>query len=163
MAVSDHNFSGWRRWPRMGLTAIVLVLAVFYTLHVTPSEIPDAPPASLQKNTVQQPAQFTGSASCAGCHAEQHQAWEHSQHRHAMAHASTETVLADFNNTRFEYAGISSRFRQRDGRYFVSTDGPEGELTEYEVLYTFGLDPLRSEEHTSELQSRPHLVCRLLL
>src|SRR5215813_15362108 len=25
------------------------------------------------------------------------------------------------------------------------------------------LDPRRSEEHTSELQSRPHLVCRLLL
>src|SRR3989442_9896011 len=25
------------------------------------------------------------------------------------------------------------------------------------------LDALRSEEHTSELQSRPHLVCRLLL
>src|SRR3989442_5334680 len=24
-------------------------------------------------------------------------------------------------------------------------------------------DPTRSEEHTSELQSRPHLVCRLLL
>src|SRR3989442_15529893 len=26
-----------------------------------------------------------------------------------------------------------------------------------------GLPPMRSEEHTSELQSRPHLVCRLLL
>src|SRR3989442_3513434 len=26
-----------------------------------------------------------------------------------------------------------------------------------------GLDQERSEEHTSELQSRPHLVCRLLL
>src|SRR3989442_10509534 len=26
-----------------------------------------------------------------------------------------------------------------------------------------GDDVLRSEEHTSELQSRPHLVCRLLL
>src|SRR3989442_8594291 len=26
-----------------------------------------------------------------------------------------------------------------------------------------GGDPYRSEEHTSELQSRPHLVCRLLL
>src|SRR5690554_7408874 len=25
------------------------------------------------------------------------------------------------------------------------------------------LDTIRSEEHTSELQSRPHLVCRLLL
>src|SRR3989442_11029082 len=29
-------------------------------------------------------------------------------------------------------------------------------------LVTLGID-LRSEEHTSELQSRPHLVCRLLL
>src|SRR5439155_11363394 len=28
---------------------------------------------------------------------------------------------------------------------------------------TTGLDPVRSEEHTSELQSRGHLVCRLLL
>src|SRR3989442_5906456 len=41
------------------------------------------------------------------------------------------------------------------------TERREGEYT--------GLDPwqtakgLRSEEHTSELQSRPHLVCRLLL
>src|SRR5690554_7186177 len=35
------------------------------------------------------------------------------------------------------------------------------------LLAVFGLAetllPLRSEEHTSELQSRPHLVCRLLL
>src|SRR3989442_6847347 len=31
-------------------------------------------------------------------------------------------------------------------------------------LHTRGvLGPPRSEEHTSELQSRPHLVCRLLL
>src|SRR5690554_7483113 len=28
---------------------------------------------------------------------------------------------------------------------------------------TFGRNGQRSEEHTSELQSRPHLVCRLLL
>src|SRR5207253_10956380 len=32
------------------------------------------------------------------------------------------------------------------------------------AIITFGLDPARrSEEHTSELQSRGHLVCRLLL
>src|SRR5690554_7135140 len=30
-------------------------------------------------------------------------------------------------------------------------------------LSTWFRDYLRSEEHTSELQSRPHLVCRLLL
>src|SRR5690554_7289352 len=28
---------------------------------------------------------------------------------------------------------------------------------------SYDVYPLRSEEHTSELQSRPHLVCRLLL
>src|SRR5690554_7230294 len=31
----------------------------------------------------------------------------------------------------------------------------------HEHLYKYGRE--RSEEHTSELQSRPHLVCRLLL
>src|SRR2546422_6458813 len=47
-------------------------------------------------------------------------------------------------------------------------------LTETDVLATnvekvpllaarWSLDPARSEEHTSELQSRLHLVCRLLL
>src|SRR3989442_9310722 len=30
-------------------------------------------------------------------------------------------------------------------------------------LFSAGIGRLRSEEHTSELQSRPHLVCRLLL
>src|SRR5690554_7051285 len=32
-----------------------------------------------------------------------------------------------------------------------------------EVCTRGGQAPVRSEEHTSELQSRPHLVCRLLL
>src|SRR5690554_7631545 len=31
------------------------------------------------------------------------------------------------------------------------------------LLKKFGAELVRSEEHTSELQSRPHLVCRLLL
>src|SRR5690554_7063822 len=31
------------------------------------------------------------------------------------------------------------------------------------ALFGSELDQTRSEEHTSELQSRPHLVCRLLL
>src|SRR3989442_7884705 len=34
---------------------------------------------------------------------------------------------------------------------------PPSTLAEYECAH------IRSEEHTSELQSRPHLVCRLLL
>src|SRR3989442_13321019 len=37
----------------------------------------------------------------------------------------------------------------------------DGRLTEHGADLVVG--ELRSEEHTSELQSRPHLVCRLLL
>src|SRR5690625_6728204 len=37
------------------------------------------------------------------------------------------------------------------------------EKTEPEVLKNVSLNVERSEEHTSELQSRGHLVCRLLL
>src|SRR5690554_7330509 len=36
-------------------------------------------------------------------------------------------------------------------------------LSPYEFLTTNEEISARSEEHTSELQSRPHLVCRLLL
>src|SRR5690554_7955083 len=39
---------------------------------------------------------------------------------------------------------------------YVTTEADDG-------LLIIDLSPLRSEEHTSELQSRPHLVCRLLL
>src|SRR3989442_11834015 len=41
----------------------------------------------------------------------------------------------------------------RDYGYLLYIDG----------RYSGHFIPLRSEEHTSELQSRPHLVCRLLL
>src|SRR3989442_1859645 len=40
---------------------------------------------------------------------------------------------------------------------------PETPPTFYLTRARFGLKGKRSEEHTSELQSRPHLVCRLLL
>src|SRR5439155_19696888 len=44
--------------------------------------------------------------------------------------------------------------------------GPTGAVTLAEIDVLWVRDPLvpvRSEEHTSELQSRGHLVCRLLL
>src|SRR5436305_11966414 len=55
--------------------------------------------------------------------------------------------------------GFACRFRQahRGGYRQVGQGDPCRQ-------YQGGLTPvIRSEEHTSELQSRPHLVCRLLL
>src|SRR5690554_5647937 len=47
-------------------------------------------------------------------------------------------------------------------RHGVVTYGGEGEAVAGIVMMLLGSNS-RSEEHTSELQSRPHLVCRLLL
>ncbi|MCM2331412.1 MAG: tetratricopeptide repeat protein [Pseudomonas sagittaria] len=87
--------------------------------------------------------EFVGSQTCAGCHAPQFQAWQGSQHAKSMQHARPGTVLGDFADATFNYAGIESRFYRRDGRFFVRTDGADGQLAEFEVRYTFGVEPLQ--------------------
>lgn len=87
--------------------------------------------------------EFVGSAACATCHAKQYSAWEGSQHRVAMQEATDKTVLGNFNGARFNYAGVTSTFSKRNGRFYVRTDGPDGKLRDYEVRYTFGVEPLQ--------------------
>src|SRR3989442_2922892 len=41
--------------------------------------------------------------------------------------------------------------------------GGESKVVESRNYSLYSIPAFRSEEHTSELQSRPHLVCRLLL
>ena len=60
-----------------------------------------------------------------------------------MAHATDKSVLGDFNNTSFDYYGVTSRFFRKDGKFFVETDGPDGKLATFQVKYTFGVDPLQ--------------------
>ena len=60
-----------------------------------------------------------------------------------MQHATEQSVLGDFNDARFDYYGVPSRFFRKDGRLFVETDGPDGKLATFEVKYTFGVDPLQ--------------------
>src|SRR5262249_43272198 len=86
---------------------------------------------------------FVGSEACAGCPQTQADLWGASQHRHAMDHASDKSVLADFNDTGFDYAGVHSRFFRKDGKFFVETDGADGKLATFEVKYTFGVEPLQ--------------------
>ena len=60
-----------------------------------------------------------------------------------MARASEQSMLGDFNNTKFAYAGVNSIFFKREGKFFVNTDGPDGKLADYEIKYTFGVAPLQ--------------------
>src|SRR5215831_15977658 len=88
-------------------------------------------------------ASFVGSSACSTCHAKEYEAWRGSQHRAAMQEASDQTVLGNFNAARFSYAGVTSTFFKRDGKFFVKTDGPDGKLADFQVRYTFGVEPLQ--------------------
>ena len=86
---------------------------------------------------------YVGTSTCAGCHAQEHAAWRGSHHDRAMEEANEKTVLGNFADARFTYAGVTSRFFRRDGRFYVNTDGPGGKLADFEIKYTFGVHPLQ--------------------
>ncbi len=87
--------------------------------------------------------QFVGSAACADCHASEHAAWASSQHAAAMQDATDATMLGDFDGATFTKDGVTSTFFKKDGKFWVNTDGPDGKLGDFEIKYTFGIDPLQ--------------------
>jgi len=89
------------------------------------------------------PAAFTGTESCRSCHQTAYDRWKGSHHDLAMAVASEDTVLGDFDDSTFTDHGVTSRFYRRDGKFLVSTEGPDGATTEFEIAYTFGWTPLQ--------------------
>jgi len=88
-------------------------------------------------------ASYVADAQCAQCHREEASRWRGSHHDRAMQPADDKTVLADFDNARFASRGLTTRFAHRDGKYFITTEGPDGKPAEYEVKYTFGVSPLQ--------------------
>lgn len=88
-------------------------------------------------------ATFVDNETCAGCHVDQFEQWTGSHHEQAMQPANAETVLANFDDVSFSDAGVTSRFFERDGSYFVNTVGENGEYADYKVAYTFGVEPLQ--------------------
>lgn len=86
---------------------------------------------------------YVGAAACADCHTDETAAWQGSHHDLAMALPNATTVLGDFDDAEFTAHGVTSRFYQRDGDYWVRTDGPDGALADYRVRYTFGWYPLQ--------------------
>ncbi len=88
-------------------------------------------------------ASYVGNEACAGCHADAYAAWKDSQHARAMQHATDETVLGDFDDARLRYAGVTTTCFRRDGGFFVRTDGADGQLADFRIEYTFGIEPLQ--------------------
>ncbi|MDX1701532.1 MAG: multiheme c-type cytochrome, partial [Melioribacteraceae bacterium] len=58
--------------------------------------------------------EYIGKERCKDCHQKEYKAWTGSHHDNAMDIATDSTVLADFNNTEFEYNGVTSKFYKKD-------------------------------------------------
>lgn len=88
-------------------------------------------------------AEYIGGEACADCHANESELWRGSHHDRAMQVATSETVLGDFTNTQFSYDGEFSTFSIRDGEYWANTPGADGELQNFRITHTFGVEPLQ--------------------
>jgi tetratricopeptide (TPR) repeat protein len=127
-----------REWQKAGLVVLAL-LALVVAIYATQDTRREA------TGSVSLPAEgdFVGREQCAGCHADAYEQWLGSDHDNAMDVATDDTVLGDFDNAEFKHAGITSRFYRKDGAFFVNTEGPGGEMGEFEIKYTFGIEPLQ--------------------
>ena len=88
-------------------------------------------------------AKYVGAKVCSGCHQAEAERWKASHHALAMEKASPRTVLGDFAGVSVDNFGVISTFSQIGDRSMVRTDGSDGALHDYEIAYTFGIDPLQ--------------------
>jgi predicted CXXCH cytochrome family protein len=101
-----------------------------------------APEAAAHGGDAEARAAFVGAARCAGCHPAETEAWKGSHHDLAMQVAEEGSVLGDFRDAELA-SPTQTRFFRRDGGFWVTTEGPDGKPADFEVKYTFGVDPLQ--------------------
>jgi tetratricopeptide (TPR) repeat protein len=101
-------------------------------------------PSAFEKEAVRSTKpEYVGGDVCTPCHEGAAELWSRSHHDLAMQEATSATILGDFDDASFTYGGTTSTFFERDGRFLVRTDGPDGELEDYEIAYAFGVAPLQ--------------------
>ena len=97
-------------WKIAGIIAtIVIMLSI--PAYLVKHRYPDEP-------VLTQPASaFVGGQKCAECHKGEYDKWQGSHHDLAMDEANASTVLGNFDNARFEYFDVTSRFYRKNGRF----------------------------------------------
>ena len=143
-AIAKEKAAAPVRSRRLLYTALVATALIAIAADLWWMLRPDQPTeATVTPAPVVTTASYVGNEACAGCHANAYAAWKDSQHARAMQHATDETVLGDFDDAKFRYAGVTTRFFRRDGGFFVRTDGADGKLADFRIEYTFGVEPLQ--------------------
>ena len=136
MSNTDKNIKTWELTALIAAIIIVLSLPVYY-FSVEKNKGLKSPDDTAEHAT------FVGSSKCRDCHKAEYDKWQDSHHDHAMEVASDNSVLGDFNDAEFSIHGVTSRFYRKNGGFFVHTQGPGGEMGEFEITHTFGWYPLQ--------------------
>ncbi|MEH6471587.1 MAG: multiheme c-type cytochrome [Halopseudomonas sp.] len=106
----------------------------------------------------QSPNQHIGSPACVSCHLQQGDQWQGSPHQRAMQSADQTTVLGQFDGQTLDHFGTRYRFYQRAKQFFIDADNTSGNITAFEIRYTFGVYPLQQylvEQPGGRLQALP--------
>lgn len=133
------------RRGRTHLAGTLLASIAVAAVSACVREHPSAAPAKLQPQapTKLADAYFVDEAQCNECHAAQASAWQGSHHDLAMQEASGATVRGDFDDASLTNMGVRTRFFQRDGKFWIGTNGEDGRPAEFQVKYTLGVEPLQ--------------------
>ncbi|MBS1108379.1 MAG: Tetratricopeptide 1 repeat-containing protein [Anaeromyxobacteraceae bacterium] len=125
-----------RRYRIAGVAATaVIVLSIPIYLGARSLRPPRTAPAA--------EPQYVGSEKCKTCHEKAYVGWKGSNHAQAMQAARDGTVLGDFSGATLVHRGKTWRFFRQGERFLVHAEGPDGEMRDHEVAYTFGVAPLQ--------------------
>ena len=80
---------------------------------------------------------------CGACHEKELTDWLESDHSKAMAIASENTVLGDFNDFTFKHFNQKATFYKKGKKFFIEFQEDKTEPRVYEVSYVFGHFPLQ--------------------
>src|SRR6186713_1508021 len=86
---------------------------------------------------------FVGSSTCQSCHSSEYNDWLKSDHYQAMQLATDSSVRGDFNQAKLSADGVTITFFKKDGKFYINTQGDDGQNHDYQVQYTFGYFPLQ--------------------
>jgi tetratricopeptide (TPR) repeat protein len=123
----------WRVVGVVATAAIVVAIPLHLAVHAA-REPHAAPPAA---------AQYVGSERCRACHQKAYEGWKGSNHARAMQAAKDGTVLGDFGGATFLHRGKTWQFFRQGAKFMVHAEGPDGAMRDFEVAYTFGVEPLQ--------------------
>ncbi len=128
-------------WKKVILSVVMIAFVaagVFFVLGRRDGDTRDA-----ARSAAREYPEFVTGTVCAECHARETEQWLGSDHDLAMRVADAGTVIGDFDNAEFAGDDGVTTFYRRDDRYYIEAPGSNGTRDEYEVRYTFGVDPLQ--------------------